>query len=109
CFVSLLPRPLMFYVIRQFVAASDPEHAADFERLWAGAPDFRSTLWLITVVWGVCYAAEAALRVVLVLILPTATFLAVSSPLMLVVTAAVVLWTVAYARRARQRRERNAS
>lgn len=109
CFVSLLlRRPLMYYVSRQFVAASEPELAAHFDTLWA-KPEFRRTMRLITVVWGVTYAAEAVLRVVLALTLPTATFLAVSSPLMLVVTLAVVAWTVLYGRGARKRAERSTS
>ena len=64
---------------------------------------------LITVVWGVTYAFEAVLRVILALTLPVPTFLAVSSPLMLVVTVAVLAWTVVYGRGARKRVERNAS
>jgi hypothetical protein len=98
----------MFYVGRQFVAASDPELAARFDSLWA-EPEFRRTMRLITVVWGVTYGAEAVLRVVLALALPPATFLAVSSPLMLVVTVAIMAWTVWYGRGARKRAEPKSS
>jgi hypothetical protein len=109
CFGSLLlRRPLMFYVGRQFVAASDLELAARFDSLWA-EPEFRRTMRLITVVWGVTYGAEAVLRVVLALALPPATFLAVSSPLMLVVTVAIMAWTVWYGRGARRRAEPKSS
>jgi hypothetical protein len=109
CVVSLfLRRPLMFYVSRQGFSAGDPERVAQFDRLWTAEPEFRRTMRVITVVWGVTYALEAIVRIVLALTLPVPTFLAVSSPLMLVVTAAVLAWTVFYGRGARKRAERKA-
>jgi hypothetical protein len=99
CFLSLLlPRPLMFYFARQFNAGGDPERVARFNARWQN-PAVRRILRLITVVWGLVFSTEFAVRVVLVLTLPPVAVLAVAP----VVTGAIVgltmLWTFAFVRR----------
>jgi hypothetical protein len=103
CLVSLLlPRPLMFYFGRQFAGSGDPARAAAFEALWQ-YPRFRRVNRTITVVWGVGYLAEAALRVVLSFVVPIPVFLIVSPVVALGVTIALISWTLAYARRSARR------
>ncbi|MCC6179708.1 MAG: hypothetical protein IT305_30725 [Chloroflexi bacterium] len=103
CFGSLLfPRPLMFYFGRAFVSAGHPERAVWFDRLWQ-YEEFRFSQRLITAVWGVGYAVEAGVRVVLALTLPISTFLLLSAPLMLIVTAGLIVWTMAYSKRVGRR------
>jgi hypothetical protein len=99
CLASLLlPRPLMFYFGRQFASGGDPERAAAFEAMWQ-YPRFRSVNRTITLVWGVAYLVEAAVRVSLSYVLPIPEFLLVSPILAIGVTVALISWTMAYARR----------
>lgn len=110
CLVSLLwPRPLLFYFGRQFTSGGDPARAAAFEALWP-YPRFRAVNRTMTVVWGVGYLVEAALRVALSFVVPIPVFLIVSPVLAFGVTIALLSWTLAYARRsARQGAERLAT
>jgi hypothetical protein len=101
----LMPRPLMFYVGRQFTSGGDPARAADFEARWQ-YPAFRAVCRIMTVVWGVALLLEAGLRVALSFVLPIPIFLLVSPVLALAVTVGLIAWTMAYARRSRQRAER---
>jgi len=79
--VSLLfRRPLMFYVIRQFVAGEDPVRNEVWKGLWDHAV-FRSALRLITVTWGIVYLAEALARVGLAMTLKPDDVI-VASPIM---------------------------
>lgn len=93
----LLPRPLLFYFGRQFVGSGSPEQAAHFDTLWQYQM-FRFSMHLMTVVWGCAYVAEALLRVLLLSLLPIPTFLLVSQPMALVVTAGLIVWTLRYSR-----------
>ncbi|MEO8953439.1 MAG: VC0807 family protein [Ktedonobacteraceae bacterium] len=103
CFVSLLfPRPLMFYFGRYFATANDPTKRAKYNELWR-YPYFRFVNRVITVVWGVSYAGEFILRVILVYTLPTAVVLAVSPIILGGITILTIVWTFAYARRAAAR------
>ncbi|MGI9058954.1 MAG: VC0807 family protein [Ktedonobacteraceae bacterium] len=103
CFVSLLfPRPLMFYFGRYFATANDPAKRAKYNELWR-YPYFRFVNRVITVVWGVSYAGEFILRVILVYTLPTAVVLAVSPIILGGLTILTIVWTFAYARRAAAR------
>ena len=102
CLVSLLfPRPVMFYFGRSFSAAGDAEAGKRYDALWQ-YPRFRRTNRVLTIGWGCGYLAEAALRLLLLAILPITVFLAVSQVLALGVTALLMLWTVRYVRGARQ-------
>lgn len=103
CFVSLLfPRPLMFYFGRYFATANDPAGRAQYNELWQ-YPYFRFVNRVITVVWGVAYAGEFILRIILVYTLPIAVVLAVSPIILGGLTILTIAWTFAYARRAARR------
>ncbi len=105
CFVSLLlPRPLMFYFGRYFATANDPARIAQYNGLWQ-YPYFRFVNRVITAVWGVAYAGEFILRVILVYTLPSAVVLAVSPIILGGITILTITWTFAYARRASRRGE----
>ncbi len=103
CFVSLLfPRPLMFYFGRYFATANDPTRRAWYDRFWQ-YPYFRYVNRVITVVWGVAYAGEFILCVILVYTLPPAVILAVSPIMQGGISILTIAWTFAYARRAAAR------
>jgi len=105
CLVSLLfPKPLMFYFGRQFMSGGDPTKAAYYNSLWQ-YPRFRFSNYLITVVWGVGFVAEFALRVILVYTLSVAQVLAISPIVFNAITIGLILWTIAYGNRARRKRQ----
>jgi len=105
CFGSLLlPRPLMFYFGRHFLAGDDPIARADFEAGWE-RPGVRFVHRLITVVWGAAFLGEFAIRIALVYTLPAAVVLAISPIILGVITIGTFVWTFAYVRRVRRRAE----
>ena len=99
CLVSLpARRPLMFFFARQFTAGDDPAKIA----AWNARVDiagFRRAMRVLTLVWGLAFLAKAALWTASALLLsPTAALL--SGPAIgLGAFAALMAWTIAYARR----------
>lgn len=103
CFFSLiLPRPLMFYFGRHFMAGRDPVKLASFNAQWEH-PYARFVHRLITIVWGTVYLGEFFIRVLLVLTLPHALVLAISPVILTAVTIITIAWTFAYVRYAQRR------
>lgn len=103
CFASLLmPRPLMFYFGRYFVASQNPMMRERFDGSWRFAL-VRHTHRVITVVWGGAYLGEFIVRVILVFTLPSPAVLVISPLLIGAVTIAAILWTRTYVREFRAR------
>jgi len=103
CFISLLfPRPLMFYVGRQFMTGNDPAKMAEFDAQWQH-PYARFVHRLITIVWGSAYVGEFVIRVILVYTLPTALVLIISPILLGAITIGTIAWTLTYVRHAERR------
>jgi hypothetical protein len=103
CIVSLLlRRPMMFYFGRYFMAGNDPGKREKFDASWQW-PEARFAHRLITTVWGIVYAGEFAVRVLLIYTLPVTYVLAISPILMGTLTICTLLWTFRYVRRLRKR------
>jgi len=103
CFISLLlPRPLMFYFGRYFMAGSDPERQARFDASWQ-LPAVRFSHRLITSVWGIAYVGELMIRIVLIYNASPAIVLVLSPILIGTVTTAAIIWTFRYAQLVRTR------
>jgi hypothetical protein len=103
CFISLLlPRPLMFYVGRQFMTGKDPAKMAEFDARWQH-PYARFVHRLITIVWGSAYVGEFIIRVILVYTFSTALVLVLSPILLGAITIGAIAWTLAYVRHAERR------
>ena len=100
-------RPLIYRFAVEFIGADTPK-GQDFESRWQ-YPGFRHAFRLFTVVWGVVYLAEAAVRVTIVETTSTSTALTVSKVMPYVVGAALAAWMIAYGRRARREGERLAA
>ncbi len=82
-FGSLLaPRPLMFYVARQFATGGVPERVRRWDDLWQ-YPGFRHPMRVMTAMWGTTFVADALIRVALVFILSTSVFLVASQAALL--------------------------
>jgi intracellular septation protein A len=104
CLGSLLAeRPLMFYIIRQFVAGNDPVRVEWWNSLWQ-YPDFRAAQRLVTAVWGIAYLVEALLRVGFALLLPPAQVVAISPVMAFGVMIVLIAWTRRYMLAVRERR-----
>jgi len=109
CLASLAaPRPLLFYIGRDFSTGHDPARIAEFNALWhrPGAPHvFR----VMTAVWGIGWLAEVALKALIVFTLPIPRALVVGPIESGAITVLLILWTVRYARAARRRGEARAA
>ena len=104
CLLSLIPyfspRPIMFYFGRYFLAGDDIEKRALFDKSWQ-RPQARFTNRLITAVWGLVYAGEFSLKIIMIEILSTEAVLAISPFVTGFLTIATVVWTFSYVKRAR--------
>jgi intracellular septation protein A len=103
--LSFAERPLLFYVIRQFVAGDDPARLEWWNGLWQ-LPDFRRALQRVTAVWGAVYLMEAVLRVGFALVLAPPTVVAVSPVMAFGVLIALIAWTRRHLLALRERRLR---
>jgi hypothetical protein len=106
--VSLGTRhPLMFSFAREFVGP-DTEKGREMTELWRHE-GYRRVFRIITVVWGVGFLLEAALRVIIVYNTSTGTALVISKIMPFVVAAVLCAWTVAYGTHQRKKGERLAA
>ncbi len=102
-FGSLLaPRPLMFYIARQFATGGVRERMKRWDDLWQ-YPGFRHPMRVMTAMWGTTFVADAMIRVVLVFVLSTSAFLVASQALFYATFVLTMFATIAYGRRAQRR------
>lgn len=103
CFASLLlPRPMMFYFARYFIAGAAPERRARFNRSWQ-LPEVRFCHRLITTVWGCAFVGELIVRIILIYRLPAAMVLVIAPILAGVITITTMIWAFRYGHRVRLR------
>ena len=103
CLISLLlPRPLMFYFGRYFMAGRDDHRREIFNVRWHN-PVGRRANRLITVTWGLVNVGEFVLRVALVYHLPAPVVLAITPFLTGLATVGTIIWTFWYAYKVRDR------
>ena len=105
CLTSLTwHRPAMFHLGKALSAGDDRDRRKAYDELFE-LPTSRRTFLIITAVWGVGLLLEATARILLAVVLPTGTFLAVSPALAAVCFAAMFAFTVRYGKLARARGE----
>jgi uncharacterized membrane protein len=103
CFISLLlPRPVMFYFARHFVAGTDLERQARFNAAWQ-LREVRFCHRLITAIWGAAFVGELILRIILIYNVSPATVLVVSPILLGTLTLVTMIWAFSYGHRVRLR------
>jgi hypothetical protein len=103
--VSLLfPKPLAFYFARYFATGNHPENIPWFDSLWQHQ-QFRHTMRVITVVWGIGFLLEAALRTYLVIVLNIVQFLIVSPFVIYGILGILIVWMFLYSRQGRKKGE----
>jgi intracellular septation protein A len=91
--------PFLYYIMRKFVAGSEEEARAKWERAWGNSKEFRHTLRVLTLAWGVGFVAEALVRLVLVYELPVSTMVIVSPVLSVVLFVVLVIFSRLYGKR----------
>ncbi|WP_097460600.1 VC0807 family protein [Mangrovitalea sediminis] len=102
--VSLvLPRPIIFYLAREMTTGDVPEAVATWDRRWQDLSWFRAGMRVMTLMWGAGMVVEAAVRVDMAETLPIQHFLAISPFVQYGITGALVLWTLWYRKRMKQR------
>ena len=103
CLISLMfPRPIMFYFGRYFMAGKDRQKRETFDARWRN-PHVRRAHRLVTIVWGIVYVGEFAVRVILVYSLSAPVVLVISPVLTGLATILTIIWTFWYAYRVRAR------
>jgi hypothetical protein len=103
CFLSLLlPRPMMFYFSRHFIAGTDEERQARFNASWQ-LPEVRFCHRLITTVWGCVFVGELITRIILIYTLPAELVLIISPILIGTLTIVTMVWAFSYGHRVRLR------
>jgi hypothetical protein len=96
CLVSLLfPKPLAFYMVRQFTTGDDPQLGAGFDRFWQHR-SVRQASRLMSLVWGLAMLGEFVVRIGLVLTLPVVQVLVISPVVMMAVGLGLGVWNLAY-------------
>jgi len=98
-------KPIMFLLIRQFMAQEDEQRLAEWDALWLDVPEFRRVMRQMTAVWGVALLSEFALKVVMIETLSTDVVQAISGPLLLAFIAVLIVVSIRWGRRVRERRE----
>jgi intracellular septation protein A len=101
----LTSRPLMFRLAVEFIGP-DTAKGREMTELWQRYEGFRRVFRIITVVWGVGFLIEAALRVVVVFNTSTGTALTISTATPFVFLGILLAWTLAYGRYNRKKAER---
>jgi len=108
CLGSLWARyPLMFSFAKEFIGP-DTAKGQEMTRLWR-YDGYRRVFRVITIVWGVAFLIEAALRVVIIYNTSTGTALAISKVTPFLFLAIMLAWTLAYGRLQRKKGERMAA
>jgi len=97
CLGSLFatPRPLMFYLLRQFIAGEDPVRLQWWESLLQRAP-FRAALQRVTAIWGIGYVLQAVIGIACAWWLQPAQVVIISPLIALCALSALVAWTRVY-------------
>jgi intracellular septation protein A len=88
-------RPVMFYILRQFIAGNDPARLQWWEGLWQHAR-FRAAQRRVTAVWGLGLVIEALIGTALACLLMPAQVVIISPVMALTVLIGLALWTRGY-------------
>lgn len=102
-------KPVIFYLARATIAREREYGEEHFEALWRERPTLRSSIRLMTLVWGVGLSAETMLRSWLAWHWPVERYLVVSPVIGYGIYGGLMLWTIWYRARMKQRGEAAAS
>ncbi|HEX6562838.1 MAG TPA: VC0807 family protein [Chthoniobacterales bacterium] len=103
----LFPKPLVFYLAKTTVAKQGMKQEV-FESNWS-IPGFRSTFYLMTMVWGVGLLFEATLKIILAFTMQIGLFLVVSPIISYSIYFGLLGWSIWYGNQRRKLGERLAA
>jgi hypothetical protein len=94
----LVGRALAFFLFLPLLTGGSKDQEAFWRRAWSDGPTFRHALRVLTLGWGCLLVAEAAVRCVLVVLLPIDALVAVSSVLQVLLVLCLLGFTGWYAK-----------
>jgi hypothetical protein len=95
-FSALFGRPVLFFMVRQFAAGSDPERRTRFAVV--NEADRGRTFFIATMVWAVGLGLLSVMALALAFTLPPATYLLVNNVVNTSVNVLLVIWTIRFVR-----------
>lgn len=98
-------KPVVFYLARATVAREHENGEERFEALWRERPNLRLSIRLMTLVWCVGLSAETLLRTWLAWHWPIERYLVISPFISYGIYGGLMLWTIWYRVRLKQRSE----
>jgi hypothetical protein len=96
----LASRPLIFFVSRSYMAGATAEA---WEERWAARPRFRSTMRVITLVWGLGLLGDAVARVILAYTMSPLLVAGLSPVIAIAAFGGMIGFTIGYVRWVRAR------
>ena len=99
---AIIGRPLMYVLASASLKRQSAEDSAEFET-YKDDPAFRRMMGVMTLVWGIGFIAETAVRSVLVFSLPVGRFLIIGPIVGYATIGLLMLWTFLYGRAAEKR------
>ena len=94
---ALVRRPIMFFMVRQFVAGNSVERREGFAAV--DRADGGRTFFIATMVWSAGIALLGVIALGLALTLPPATYLLVNNIVNTAVNVILLVWTIRFVRR----------
>lgn len=91
---TLLGHPPIFYIARQFIAASGPTTLRDFEK--ANALDKRRTFFIASFAWVASILFQTSLNLALAMTVTPANYLLIAQFLNTGISAAMIVWTIRF-------------
>lgn len=96
---AIIGKPLMYVLASASLKRQSAEDSAAFET-YKDQPDFRRMMAVMTIVWGIGFVIETAVRSILVFSLPVGRFLIVGPIVGYSTIGVLMLWTFLYGRAA---------
>ena len=87
-------------------ARRSPEDTSEFDS-YRDEPEFRRTMTVMTIVWGIGFVLETCVRAVLVFSIPVGRFLIIGPIIGYATIGLLMLWTFLYIRRVDQQEMAN--
>ena len=91
---TLLGYPPIFYIARQFMAASGPAMLRDFET--ANALDKRRTFFITSFAWVASILVQTSLNVALAMTVTAANYLLIAQFLNTAISVSMIAWTIRF-------------
>ncbi|MDD2876604.1 MAG: hypothetical protein PHT60_07300 [Acidiphilium sp.] len=99
---AIIGKPLMYALASASLKRQSAEDSAAFEA-YKDDPAFRRMMGIMTIVWGIGFVVETAVRSVLVFSLPVGRFLIVGPVVGYSTIGVLMIWTFLYGRTAEKR------